>query len=261
MGSLWQDPRILRLVPWAVCVAALALGVIGCSGKPKARQPLSAPSWRAELAVQGFGAATVALPLGTREARPIVAVLHGAADHPDWQCGSFRGVFGGRAFIVCPRGVARPDGRFGLGTVDDTAAELRAALQALKTRYDGYVAPSPIVLVGYGEGAEHAAELARQEPTFFARVVLVDGNPAAFTSSASTIFGRKGGKRVLFFCSTADCHGNGAMRALLLNRAGAAAKAVKHDVGPFLDQRFSDALKGELPWLLEGDVRWGKTSR
>jgi pimeloyl-ACP methyl ester carboxylesterase len=234
-----------------------------CSSKPKGLAPLSAPSWRVELPVEGFGPASVALPLGSNKPRPIVAVIHGAADRAEWQCGSFRGVLGGQAFIVCPQGVARPElgQKFGLGTVDDTARELRAALGALKARYAGHVAPSPIVLIGYGEGAAHAAELARQEPAFFARVALVGGDPTAFTPSATTIFPRNGGKRVLFFCSTSECEQNAAMRATLLNRAGATAKAVKRDVGPFFDQRFSDALKQDLSWLLEGDTRWSKPRR
>jgi hypothetical protein len=51
------------------------------------------------------------------------------------------------------------------------------------------------------------------------------------------------------------------MRTTLLNRAGASAKAVKRDVGPFLDQRFTDALKEDLSWLLEGDTRFAKLRR
>ena len=233
----------------------------GCSSKKhKPLEPLAAPSWLVSLPVKGFGPARVALPLGTREPRPIVAVLHGEGDRPDWQCGSFRGVLGGRVFIVCPQGVARPElgQRFGLGSIDDTAAELRAALSALKARFGGHVAPSPILLVGYGAGAAHAAELARQEPKFFARVALVAGNPAAFTPSATTIFARGGGQRVLFFCGDAACQDEGGMRATLLTRAGTTAKSVHQNVGPYLDQRFSDALKGELAWLVEGDARWAK---
>lgn len=251
---------LARLVTGALALLLMVVSQ-GCSSrKPKPLAPLSAPSWRVELPVEGFGPATVALPLGSNKPRPIAAVIHGGADRAEWQCGSFRGVLGGQAFIVCPQGVARGE-KFGLGTVDDTARELRAALGALKARYAGHVAPSPIVLIGYGEGAAHAAELARQEPTFFARVALVGGAPAAFTPSATTIFPRNGGKRVLFFCSTTECEQDAAMRATLLNRAGANAKAVKRDVGPFLDQRFSEALKEDLSWLLEGDTRWPKLRR
>lgn len=261
---MWQDLRILRaptrLLGHCSLVLALAAGLGCASKKSKPLEPLTAPSWRVELSVPGFGPATVALPLGSRSPRPIAVVLHGAADRAEWQCGSFRGVLGGRLFIVCPQGKARPElgERFGLGTVDDTAAELRAALAALKTRFGGHVAPSPILLIGYAEGADHAAELARQEPSFFARVGLLDGNPNAVSSSAATIFASGGGKRLLFFCSDAACQGDGVMRAMLLKRAGIQAKSVRREVGPFFDGPYANALKSEMGWLLEGDTRYSQ---
>jgi poly(3-hydroxybutyrate) depolymerase len=239
----------------------LAFASLACSSKRKqSLPPLLAPAWLTQLEVKGFGAASVALPLGATTPRPIAVVLHGSADRPDWQCGSFRGVLGGQVFIVCPRGVERAElaPRFGLGSVDDTASELRAALAALKQRFGAHLAPSPILLIGYGEGAAVAAELARQEPSFFARVALVAGEPTSLTSSAAAIFAAKGGKRVLFFCTDAACQGNGVQRALQLTRRGIAAKSVERGVGPFLDEAFTTALRGDLKWLVEDDARWPK---
>ncbi len=211
----------------------------------------------------GFGAAVVGLPLGAVGPRPIAVVLHGASDHPDWQCGSFRGVLGGRAFLLCPRGRPHPTqpGRFILAGVDETANELKAALAALKKRFGAHVAQGSILLVGYAEGADVAAELLRQEPSFFARAALVQGNPAAVSPSATSIFAKGGGKRVLFFCIDAVCQGRAQARAALLSRAGAPARVALHAVGPWLDAGFTRALSRELPWLLEGDARWAKPRR
>lgn len=239
---------------------------LGCSSKPKrgaALAPLSAPSWQSELPVKGFGPASVALPLGATSPRPIVVVLHGARDRAEWQCGSFRGVLGGRVFILCPQGMLQSaqGGLYGLGSFDDSAAELRAALAALKARYGAHVAPSPILLIGYAEGANVAADVARQEPAFFARVAFVNGNPELLTPSAIKIFAERGGKRALFFCTESNCDADATERTLLLTRAGVTAKAVKAEVGPYLDERFTDALKKEVPWLVEGDPRWGRASR
>ncbi len=230
----------------------------GCSSKKKQLDPLTAPSWRIQLPVSGFGPATVALPLGANTPRPIAVVLHGAADRAEWQCGSFRGVLGGRLFIVCPQGKARPElgDRFGLGNPDETSAELRAALKALKARFAGHVAPGPVLLIGYAEGGEHALELARQEPSFFSRVGLVASSPSALSSSSASVFTRNGGKRLLFVCTSAACEGDGAMRALWIKRAGGSSKSVRHDVGPFLDAAFTTVLKGDLGWLIEGDSRF-----
>lgn len=234
----------------------------GCA-RPKRGElpPLTARSWRAELDVKGFGAATVALPLGATKARPIVVVLHGARDRPEWQCGAFAGLLGGRAFILCPRGPEIEAGLYGLGSVDDSEAELRASLSALKARFGAYVAPSPVLLIGYAEGADVAADLARQEPSFFARVALLKGGAAAFSSTSAKVFAERGGKRVLFFCADEPCERDGAARALLVTRAGATAKSVRHELGPYLDAPFIDALRSELPWLLEGDPRFSSARR
>src|SRR6185369_4681261 len=179
--------------------------------------------------VKGFGPATVALPLGATSSRPIAVVLHGARDRAEWQCGSFRGLLGGGVFILCPQGVLATGegGLYGLGSVDDSVAELRAGLAALKARFGAHVAPSPILLIGYAEGAAVAADLARQEPSFFSRVALVKGNPSALSSSGAKIFAERGGKRMLFFCTETACEQAGAERALSLTRAGVAAKSVK----------------------------------
>jgi pimeloyl-ACP methyl ester carboxylesterase len=264
---VWQTSEILGLSKalFGLTVGLLLLAGPGCGSKTKrgSLAPLVAPSWRTELQVKGFGPATLALPLGATTPRPIVVVIHGARDRADWQCGSFRGLLGGRVFILCPQGVLQSGqgGLYGLGSFDDSVAELRAGLSALKVRFAGHVAPSPVLLIGYGEGAAVAADLARQEPSFFARMALINGKPSAFTPSAIKIFAERGGKRVLFFCTDDDCDANGTQRALLLTRARVPAKSLKRDVGPYFDQRFSDALRGELPWLVEDDARWGRPAR
>jgi dienelactone hydrolase len=235
------------------------LASLGCSPKPRAGElaPLAAPGWRANLPVQGFADASVALPLGATRPRPIVVVIHGARDRAEWQCGSFRGVLGGSVFILCPQGVqSAAAGLFDLGSFDDATAELRAGLAALKARYGAYVAPSPVLLIGYGEGAAVAADLARQEPAFFARVALIGGEPASLTPSIIKGFSERGGKRVLLFCADRACELDATARALLLTRGNVAAKAVRASVGPYLDAAFTAALKPELAWLVQDDSRW-----
>lgn len=236
--------------------------VQGCASKAKAAKlpPLLAPSWRVELEVPGFEAASLALPLGATTPRPIAVVLHGAGDRAEWQCGSFRGVLGGGAFVLCPQGLPLPGaaGRYTLGSPEQTAVELRAALGALKARFGAHVAPSPVVLIGYAEGAAQAADIARQEPAFFARVALLNGNPIAFTPTAIANYAKGGGKRVLFACTDVLCQERAQARATLLTRAGAPAKASLHEVGPWLDARFTQALSDDIGWLLEGDPRWAK---
>lgn len=253
-------PALAKLSRLLLASLLLTLGACSSKRKATALAPLTAPSWRVSLPVKGFGAASLAVPLGATSPRPIVVVLHGERDEAEWQCGSFRGVVGGRLFVLCPAGQAR-GGAHGWGSFDDTAAELRAALAALKGRFGAHVAKGSVALVGYGEGARVAADLARQEPSFFARVALVNGDPTAFSSTASKIFAERGGKRVLFFCTTKGCDDRGAERVMALQRSGVEAKSVLREVGPFLDLGFTEALKGDVPWLLEGDSRFAPSRR
>jgi poly(3-hydroxybutyrate) depolymerase len=145
-----------------------------------------------------------------------------------------------------------------LGSFDENSAELRAALAALKAQFGRYVAAGPVLLIGYAEGAAMAADLARQEPSFFSRVALVLGEPSTVSSIGAKVFAERGGKRMLFFCDDLECRDAGAERALWLTRRGVAAKAVQAAVGPYFDRAFADALSPELPWLIEGDARWSK---
>jgi pimeloyl-ACP methyl ester carboxylesterase len=148
-----------------------------------------------------------------------------------------------------------------LGGFEENAAELRAALAALKARFGAHVASGPILLIGYGEGAAMAADLSRQEPAFFARLALLRGDPSSVSSIGAKTFAERGGKRMLFFCESTECRDAGAERALWLTRRGVAAKSVRASVGPYFDRAFADALSREIPWLVEGDARWAKPRR
>ena len=232
---------------------ALVLACAGCKTKPKPRAvdssarlaprlaPLAAESWLIDLEVPGFGSAKLAVPVTAREPRRIVIALHGAADRPEWACGAYRGIVGGKPFVLCPRGVKRNDlsasaDRYSFGSGDDTARELRAALTALKSRYGVYVAPGPVLLGGFEVGADHAAEIALQEPAFFARLLLVGASKETWPSSAAALFGRQGGELALFAGGPAS-KAELAWQAELTTRGGARAHAVAlagepPDLGP-----------------------------
>ena len=250
---------------------ALLAPCSGCRSKPKldgaaasasvAPQlprlaPLSAASWLVDLEVPGFGTAKLAVPVGAKQPRPIVIALHGAADRPEWACGAYRGIVGSRPFVLCPRGVKREDlgassARYTFATADDSARELRAALTALKHAYGAYVAPGPVILAGFEVGADRVAEIALQEPSFFARLVLVGAAKQTWPSSAAALFGRQGGELVLFAAGPAR-QSELAWQAELTTRGGAPARAVvlasePPDLGPDSVAR----LRAYLP-LLEG---------
>lgn len=255
----------------SVFLVSLLLVALGCRGAEKRSSerlpPLTAPSWRIDLEVEGAPSAVVAVPLGATEPRPIVIALHGGDDRPEWQCGSWRGIVGSRAFVLCPRGRLREDTRAGdpryaPASLDETERGLRAALSALKRRFPRHVAAGPVILAGLGPGAEIAVLIAKQEPAFFARLALLGRGSRHFTPTVANLFGKSGGKRVLFLCSTSECRDDAEPKALLARRAGAEAKVIRPaEIGPWFDQAMVDALRAELGWLTSGDRRWAERAR
>lgn len=275
VGNAYESSRFARsrLTRGRVrrgCFLALAcvlLAASGCRNKPRSRAaaissgvsaaklaPLSAKSWLVELELPGFGNAALAVPQGATEARPIVIALHSSADRPEWACGAWRGIAGPKPFILCPRGEPRADfpasdPRYTFGDAAHVAVELRAGLAALKREFGAHVGSGAVVFGGFQLGADRVAEIAQQEPTFFARLALIDPAPSTWPTSQAALFGREGGDRVLFACGPAGRAGVD-FKAVLTRRGGADARAVfLGERAPALDGPTVDQLRGEWPWL------------
>lgn len=231
------------------------------SAPPRRLPPLHAESWRIDLPVPGFEPASVAVPLGAREPRPVVIALHGIADRAEWQCGSWTGISKARPFVLCPRGIRRAKDEETWGDAARTEKELRAALTALKQRFGAHVASGPVVLAGYSLGALHAVQIMKQEPSFFSRVALIEGGHAGLTATTAAVFARGGGQRVLFACGQAACEREARRRQIFLQRAGARAELVMaRGVGHALDGRMAKAIEQRWSWLTAGDPRFSPGS-
>jgi len=228
---------------------------------PTYLSPLKADNWLIELVVEGFGTASVSVPLGATSPRPVLIALHGQADRPEWQCGTWRGVTDAFPFVVCPRGRAVPGSRHPVVYTYEgsraVAKELRGALEALKKRFDGYVAPSPVVLAGFSLGASYALELAKEEPSFFARVVLIEGGASGWTSALATLFAQRGGQRVVFVCGQEACRTQAERAKLWTERAGADAELIVPGAfGHVWDGRMAAGVKAKWSSVVAGDDRW-----
>jgi len=233
----------------------------GCHGQKKREAaaglaPLTAPSWLLKLEVAGFGPARVAVPLGATSPKPLVIALHGDHDRPEWTCGSYRHVVSSRAFVLCPQGAPRSDHDFTLGTRDETATELRKALPALKARFKAHLAPGAVVLAALGPSVELAIELALEEPSFFSRLLLVDGTTRRLSVPAATRFASAGGKRVLVVCSPGACDADVEQRLRPLAPAGVATRIVRMESGRGLDAETVAKLRAEFPWLVAEEPRF-----
>jgi hypothetical protein len=249
----------LRILPTAILVAGVSL--FGCKkhapkASPVLLDPLAERSWLVPLEVPGFGAAQLAVPLGARRPRPIVVALHGDFDRPEWTCGSYRHAAGVKAFLLCPRGVPRENGRFGLGPTAETARELRAALPALKARFAQHVTPGSVVLAALGSSVEQAITIALQEPSFFSVLVLVDGSLRRFDAAGVTRYGQGGGRRVLMLCSSGGCEPDVEARIRALKPQGVDARLVRTQAEAGLSSEAVRALAKEWPWVIAKDPRW-----
>jgi hypothetical protein len=240
-----------------VCTLAFALTLVACNQKPRAHgprlTPLKAEAWLVELDVPGFGKAAVAVPLGASKPRAIVIALHGAADRPEWACSALRSIAGPAPFVLCPRGVQRPDfpasdPRYTFGTAEATARELRVALKELKRRFGSYVAPGPVIFTGFELGADHVAWITNQEPAFFSRVLLVEPAPSSWPSSQASLFARLGGQRALFAFGPAY-RDELQQKAVLTGRGGAEAHSLFLGSAP-------PALAGPALGLLKRQWAW-----
>ena len=228
---------------------------------PQAPPPLA--GFFESLPVAGHPDAFVSLPTGATGKRPVVVVIHGAGDRPDWQCGGWRRATGEQAFVVCPTGRVDPgssskgDTRYAhiggpalLGYID-------ASLAALAARYPDYADTATPLLAGFSLGSWEVLALAVQQPARFPRVALVEGVTDKLDDARARAFVQGGGVRILFGCGHKGCEQTAKATAQRLEAhdhlpAHVAFAPVNHTFDPPLE----DAVHAELAWLVEGDGRW-----
>ncbi|MBN2530024.1 MAG: hypothetical protein JXR76_26780 [Deltaproteobacteria bacterium] len=134
------------------------------------------------LTVPGFEPAAFVTPSeDTGQARPVIIVLHGNFDRPEWQCEMWQEVGSWHGWILCPRGVRTPFATLAedrwtyKGGAPAISAEMIAALDALDARFPGAVLRRGLILVGFSLGAIRLPELIRLHPDTFETVFLIEG--------------------------------------------------------------------------------------
>jgi hypothetical protein len=224
--------------------------------------PLAADAKLVPLAVSGFRDAIVSVPLGATTPRPVVLALHGNFDRPEWQCEVWRGVTRERAFVVCPRGIPRPDAppsldRWTYGKGADVRAEIDAALAALHRKFGDHVAGGPILYTGFSLGAIHGVGIVASDAARFPRAVLVEGGHDGWTAARAKAYAAAGGKRVLFACGQRGCKGDAGNAAKRLQREGVETDVVfGGEVGHTYDGPVAAAVARVWDWLVAGDPSW-----
>ncbi len=217
------------------------------------------------LAVPGFGDAVVSKPLGTTRKRPVVLALHGNYDRPEWQCETWGSILATRslsAFVLCTRGVKRPDSpsptdiRFTYASGASMKAELEAARAALIARWPAFVDDGPAVYTGFSLGAIYGVPWILEDPARTPRVVLTEGGHDPWTGPTIAKFAKKGGLRVLFACGQSSCVHTANPIAAAIGKAVGAKVVHGKNVGHGYDGAVADAIAEQLDWLVEGDERF-----
>jgi predicted esterase len=133
------------------------------------------------LVVEGFKPASHVGPKDTGHwPKPIVVVLHGNFDRPEWECATWKEVADFYGWILCPRGVRTPSASEGEdrwtyrgpGAVEK---EVEAGVRALEARYPGKVSRAGMVLVGFSLGANYAPGLVLRLSGQYPYLFLVEG--------------------------------------------------------------------------------------
>jgi predicted esterase len=214
------------------------------------------------LVAPPFPEAVVSVPNGATSPRPLLIVLHGTGDRPDWNCDAWRHITGAQAFVLCPRGDHDPrestpgDRRFTLRGGAHLRAYLEAAIAALSARFAGYVDVERPIVTGFSLGATEIAQLALTDPARFPRVALLEGGHGVWTASSVAAFAARGGARVLFGCGSPWCPPLARSAARRLDEGGVPARSVFAPVGHTNDRPLQEAIMRELGWFFDGDARW-----
>jgi poly(3-hydroxybutyrate) depolymerase len=226
--------------------------------------PLPSQPLFTNLAVPGFPEAVVSVPNGATSPRPVLIVLHGSGDRPDYNCDAWRHISGAFGFVLCPRGDFDPldstkgDLRYTLSGGPRLRSHVDAALDALAARYAGYVDVERPMVAGFSLGATQIAQLAIRWPDRFPRVALVEGGHDVWTESAIHSFAVTGTHRVLFGCGSTWSLAPARAAAARLVKDGVEARVVHANVGHTTDRPLQEAIMAELDWFFEGDTRWAR---
>ena len=191
--------------------------------------PAAPPDGPFALPVDGFESAVVVPPAPSLPApAPVIVILHGNFDRPEWQCATWSPVGTSHGWLLCPRGTPRTDvdaalERWTWDGPEAAARETAAALRALRTARSGLVAENHAVLVGFSLGARYAPAVAAADVGLrFASLVLVEQG-FAVTSAEVQAAREAGVERVLYVCGErTECPTRAEAASVRWRRAGAA---------------------------------------
>ena len=150
---------------------------------PEPRKPVlpTFPTRPSPLLVDGFAPSSHVGPENkSGKDAPLVVVLHGNYDRPEWECETWARIAGFHGWILCPRGIPTPwaspdEDRWMYRGSAAVLREINAAVAALKAAYPGAVRDGDWMLVGFSLGASLAPNIVAAAPGVFDYLYLVEG--------------------------------------------------------------------------------------
>ena len=234
---------------------------------PDAARALVSGSGYVDLAVPGHGDAVVSVPAGTSSARPVIIAAHGNFDRPEWQCRAWRYIVGNRAFVLCPRGVARTDtppgdnARFTYAGDAALAKEIEAGLAALHALFGAHVDSGPVAYAGFSLGAIYGpAYITHGATTAVSLAVMIEGSQEQWSDDRIRAFRARGGRKVLLACGQSPCVTRSRALVARFERAGFDAHVVYGEgAGHAYTGAVAHAIREDLDWLVGDDARFERT--
>lgn len=211
---------------------------------------------RESLPISGHGAAVISVPTERTQRVPLLVVLHGAGDRPEWQCEWWEGALGGRAVIACLRGKAAfprdPDTGFYFPDHYYLDRLVVAAVRAIRNAYAPRLSERA-VLVGFSQGANMGALVASQHPELFTRLLLIEGGYEQWNVAAAQRLARGSPPaRVVFACGQDYCAHHARVSQRWLRRGGVDNRLVfAPGVGHTYAGGVGEQALETVAWLLE----------
>lgn len=185
---------------------------------------------------------------------PVVVILHGNFDRPEWECEWW---LSARSFgwLLCPRGRRRPgvDRRLDRWTYAGSAfvnREVHAALDVLKKRFTSLIREQDAMLIGFSLGGIMGPRVMLGSRLRFTRAIFVEGGAGVSRGQIKKL--KKGGlTRVAYLCGQFSGCGPKAKKAVRRwKRSGVNARLwIMPGVGHNYNEDFAPLAAKVLQWL------------
>ena len=222
-------------------------------------RPLPSAGELIALPVEGFAEQVATVPSEPAPSYRLVVALHGNYDRPEWQCETWLPILGKRAFVLCPRGIARGDAprgadRWTFAGKQELEREIEAGVAALVSRFGRALRASDRVLLGFSLGAILGVPLALESAGVYRTLIAIEGGWESWSARRVSAFVAAGGHRALFACGQTACRG--AVRRLEPS-VRAQGLDLRHGFVPAghrYDGPVAAIVRDNLAWLEAGSV-------